>query len=745
MLHVADLIDFQPGISFPDPEKADQTAIRESLVLTGEAAEICNRVFRRLATSPSPQRGAFLLAGIPGVGKTYLSRLMEILLVSPEEPLWSRLQHFLPPPVLSPRALRAQRIVVPTDPTHDLAHFLIETMGGFPEDAGIGEWQETPAAYLRTKETTPPLAEGAPGLVALDNISRRIDNCSDPGQFDGELAFLRNLSDVLSRNGVLVVLVVDEKHIRPERGRTAPLERLAHSCDFLWLSRNNIAEIISLRIAPRNAQQRGEIENITGRFRRSISYADSKGTNLAQIYPLHPQTFNAMFALRKILPGFSPLNFVRDAIASALSRPADQLVTPEELRAYALSNCGPDPAGENAGKGGDLSKIEALLRSFPPESHPSPSSRGDSLEQEKLGGIGRDEGQILEWAALLSGIGEIRTLGLADAEVRMKEWAVAAFEDQVRSLSTGLHPLPEAFLTTGFQKEVLQFEHYLELVNPVIRQLSSGSLGIRQAIGLVRRHFNDDQDRLMAWKALMENLCAVVHWLPTFRNCREYVCGAFPISREELDSSRNRLLQVINQPHLLLNPAERISFERSFLEYKAGYVRHYCSLHREALQIVGVAEEQNSKVDATALRNLELLSSLRHTNQIYLHRVRIIGKWLQHNQCDLPVTEILDNYPRCYCNFNPEGDRHLTLAAEQINSVVQEGIEYFRAILRQCKRIIIEELKLLRVGEAHSKPIAAILSGGPLIPLNSRTMAILNQITEKHPTELLAAIRSIKS
>ncbi len=749
MLRVADLIAYPAVPPFPDAQKADLAAIRESLVLTTETGEICSRVFRRLATFPSPQRGAFLFAGNPGVGKTYLLKLIEVLLADPQEPLWSMLQDVLPPSGPPSQPLEAKRIEIPTDPRHDLARFLIRSLGGSAGGEETVELPGTPLADLsaRILETATAFAGRSLGMVALENISCRIDNCNNPVQRENELTFLKNVSEVLAHNGVLVLLVVDERHIRPERGRTAaaPLESLAHACDFLWLSRNNIAEIISSRIAPRNAQQRTEIDRIPAYVRRNHSFLDSKSISLSEIYPIHPQTFNAMFALRKILPCFSLLNFVQQAIGAALMRPAEQLVTIDDLHAYALSTCCQDATSDDPGRKDLEPAIASLLRSFVPDSPATGRSQIVSVASENVHALGHDRDLALEWAASLSGIAEIRTLNSETAATRLRTWAASAFEEETRVLAAGLHPLPDALLTTRFQKEVLRFDRYLELVGPVIRQLASGSLRIPEAMGLIRRHFNDDLGELTAWKTLVENLSALVRWLPAFSRYRDYIRGAFPTSREVLDNSRSRLLEIINRPHLLLDKGERDSFERVFLEYKTGYVLHYCALHRDALQIVGVAEEQASKVDATAVRNLELLSSLRHANQIYLHRVRIIGKWLQHNQCDLPTSEILESYPRCYCNFNPDGERHLTQAAEQINSVVQEGLEYFRAVLRQCKKVIIEELGVLRVEERHSRPIAAILSGGPFIPLSPRTMEILNRITEKHAADFLAAIRAVKA
>jgi hypothetical protein len=263
-----------------------------------------------------------------------------------------------------------------------------------------------------------------------------------------------------------------------------------------------------------------------------------------------------------------------------------------------------------------------------------------------------------------------------------------------------------------------------------------------EAMDLIRRYFGNDKRQLEAWKTLEANLQALIRWMPEFRVWREYILTAFPVSTGELDALRRHLLEIMNQPHLFLQSAERDSFERSFMTFKAGYTEYYCSLHEKALQVVGGAETQDSKVDGAALRTLELLSGIRQTSQSYLQRVRAIGKWLQRNQCTLPVREILDTHPRCYCNFNPDGNRHLTQAADQINSIVQDGLEYYRSLLRHCKKLIIEELESGHSDDTSSRQIAALLSAGPVGTLTGRSIEVLNGILEKHHAEFLSALRS---
>ncbi len=141
------------------------------------------------------------------------------------------------------------------------------------------------------------------------------------------------------------------------------------------------------------------------------------------------------------------------------------------------------------------------------------------------------------------------------------------------------------------------------------------------------------------------------------------------------------------------------------------------------------------------MRNLDLLSGLQYMDKRFLNRVKLLGKWVQHNQCNLPLRQTLETYPRCYCNFNPGSRQQPADAAALINGTIQDGIEYFRTHLRRCGLMIMVEVQALQVDDSTLKPITALLSDGPMIPLKSQTIKLLNRIIGKYPNEFLAEFR----
>jgi hypothetical protein len=55
--------------------------------------------------------------------------------------------------------------------------------------------------------------------------------------------------------------------------------------------------------------------------------------------------------------------------------------------------------------------------------------------------------------------------------------------------------------------------------------------------------------------------------------------------------------------------------------------------------------------------------------------------------------------------------------------------------------MIMVEVQALQVDDSTLKPITALLSDGPMIPLKSQTVKLLNRIIGKYPNEFLAEFR----
>lgn len=352
-------------------------------------------------------------------------------------------------------------------------------------------------------------------------------------------------------------------------------------------------------------------------------------------------------------------------------------------------------------------------------------------------GKGSDPGQAFEWAAVITGRPEVQTEGADFARNALTQW----WSYSAESLSGKLSDFPEPFRTTRFRKEIRFIEAPLTALKPAFDSLRIGESSFFEAMDHVGRTFARDKERLLRWKEGLKSLAALISWLPAFMKALNYVTAALPLGRDEIDRSRTDLIHAIQESYRFLEPRVRIEFETKFLEFKKSYAIAYYFLHEDALHIVGGLKKDAIRLDPALLRNLDLLSSLPHMDKSYLNRVKLLARWVQRNQCNLPVRQILERYPRCYCNFNPTSLQQPADSVAYINSVVRDGIESLRASLRRCASLITSELKAQNADDSMQQSVALLLGDGPMMPLKPPTLKILNRVINKYPNEFLALMR----
>jgi hypothetical protein len=407
-------------------------------------------------------------------------------------------------------------------------------------------------------------------------------------------------------------------------------------------------------------------------------------------------------------------------------------------RGRLITNQGSHPVGKEIGDQSLARYLSARLAATAAKS-PDAGTPADEIPKGSSDAMHEEGPTALHWAALLSGEDDLRNLDLQSAETRIISWWTSSLEIEAGTLGAKLTPLPVSLMTTRFWGEYRQFVRHLELLQPTLQLLRIGAISFSEAMAQIRLHFKRDENLLLKWKELIGELGGVARWLPAFEHMRDYVCGAFFTSMRSADDLRASLLESIGQPHHFLVAANRDAFDRRFLEYKTQYIDFYYARHEEAMGITAEEKGARLKVDSDALRNLELLSRLNFADRTYVTRVRIIARWLHHNRCTLPVRQILDRNPRCFCNFNPAADPRVSTAADRINSLVQSGIEYYRTIFSRSRDLVIEELKSMRVEQACAQQIAPLLGPGGMLPLSLRAIDVLNRIIQKNPAAFKSA------
>jgi hypothetical protein len=994
-----------------------------SFVLTSETAQIALRILRRLAPFPNPQAGGFIFTGDSGVGKTHLLRYLASLLETPNDPAWESLLTQLQSESRPRVPLNFLSVPIPLDGSIDLGHYLVAELSYGPHSSlspdSPSQPELTEAEFTRLAlDAASKHAGHSLGMLVLDEISPRLERLPDHDRAQREATLVKIVMDAFSSKGVLVILVMAERHLtqdRETRGGTPALQSLSNFCDFIWLSRNNIVEIISTDVATKNDNQRAEIRDILNRLRQKLPFLGPKAESFIDLYPVHPPVFTALFHLRLIQPSFSPLGFVQAALQAHSTRPAERPITLDVLfdhlqselrtreehlpllesydefdtKVIPLLNNNAQAKSRQLLKGiaflticeSQAPSVKALAnalllfdesdflagyslastllidlerkgtrylvvegegldrryRLLPLESETGFSSAGEVLEQKTefaltvprlvhnwlLGEIpdwkehrtsrsessyqyltaplpARDAGprgmvhfksvvdplwslpdlealdksefswivlilspferfyeidqflhelvakseRLLIWrpeAPTRKEIARLRSLitqglltagdtrartkarrelheilaalyierGLftthkdkwcvgdaignknldeylslqlselaqstagerrvkqgaqpvADEERKALRWGALlcgdpenekpeAAESQVKAWRTRIEPvgirrklnqLPETFLSLQFWDSVKPIQAHLQMIDSILTRLIQGDVNFTEAMLEMADVFKQDESHLLQWKESLYNLTDLLGWIPRFEQTRDYLCATVVIDQKQLEQSRNDLWMRAQGSEEFQSRELRAAFDQKFLDFKNAYIDYYYSRHEEALHIVGGSAGAGEAVDEGGLRNLELLSKLLYTDKSFLNRAYVVNTWVDSYQCALPVREILERYPRCYCNFNPIRSARIVQSVAQVNAVIQDGLNYFRTILRRCSKFIIPDLKTNRVDDFYSKQIAALLSQGPMITLKPQCVEILNRIIEKHSADFLAETRA---
>jgi hypothetical protein len=366
----------------------------------------------------------------------------------------------------------------------------------------------------------------------------------------------------------------------------------------------------------------------------------------------------------------------------------------------------------------------------------APKGRASVVSSERAPVEIFTDSQALHWAELLTGRPEIRDGSTEQVRAQLAEWM-----DSVEDFFKKLPELPETFMTTRFSRDLNAIRATVQNLKPVLFSLRTCAFTLREAMAHIARNFGSDEERLLKWRRSLDNLGGFVRWVPSLLHAQDYLRAAFPLGQERIDALRDLLLKIFEEPCQLLEAKTRNDFDANFLEYKKKYLDCYCSLHENSFHLNN-EDNEASRIDPVALRNLDLLSGLQYTDKIHLNRVNILAKWVQRNKCNLPLRRILERYPRCYCNYNPSGNRQPAGIGSRINGVIQEGIDYFRSILRNCEDLIVQELETQHADENTSRQIKMLLSHNPLSALKPQSIEMLNKIIWKHQSEFLASIRS---
>jgi hypothetical protein len=702
-------------------------------------------------------------------------------------------------------AIKSQFVKVPGDPSQDLSSFLISCFAqhspslALPAAGARITPDEFSALLLSISER---MAEQSVGMVVLDSISERIEQLNDPEKSQHELRLYHILSDAFSQYGILAMLVGKEEHFSPmENGeefeshhtwiepQNVPAEKPAKNLpqqeeEFPAQLQLLIYDWIQSEIPSWKPEHSPRYQRDSQALIAAIPEGGKPATGMVyfkSIFDPHWSDEDISRLNRAAYPWvlmiLSPLEFFYefDSRLKEIVSKLPMLIiwhpdAPTKTELESLRSLAHEIAAHEAES--DPLAVEALKKARPILGNlyinrgrllgPSfqrmisgeiaslsigqylsaclsrlPQEKGAVSQGKPFSSDPGNQFRSLEWAAIITDRPELRTKSLDHVQAALINW----WAQSVEGLSKKLPDFPEPFRTTRFRREIRFIEGPLMALKSALDSLRAGESGFFEAMEHLGRNFAWDQERLLRWKKGLESLSALALWLPAFLHARDYLVTAFPLGREEIDKGRESLLHSMDESYRFLEAQARSGFDAKFLEFKKSYMDAYYFLHEDALHIVSGLKKDEIKVDSESLRNLDLLSGLQYTDKSFLNRVKLLAKWVQRNQCNLPVRQILERYPRCYCNFNPCSQQQPADSAAQINGIIQDGIEYYRNLLRGFGPMIMVELKELEADDNALQPITALLSDGPMMPLKAQTIKLLNRVISKYPNDFLAELR----
>jgi hypothetical protein len=350
--------------------------------------------------------------------------------------------------------------------------------------------------------------------------------------------------------------------------------------------------------------------------------------------------------------------------------------------------------------------------------------------------ISDDTGDPLGWISLIANTPSTPDVGEDDAREQLLKW----WNYSTEGISRLHEELPEEFRTTRIWRQIKYAENYSTRLKPVFTDSAEKACSLKESEDRLRKIFSGDEDRLAQWKSILENIRGLIPWLHSFRHARDYLLASFPLRQEHADALRLSLIRSVRDPYPFLEEETRNRFDDNFLEFKNIYIANYGEMHETMRHAIRDVKKEESNVDPVALKNLELLSRLLYTDKSYLNRINILATWIKRNQCTLPVADILQRYPRCYCNFNPCLIRQPAAPVEKIKAIVRDGIRYFQTVLVQCRDRIEKEARSRNMDHGFCRQIDAFIENGSASPIEDQTIESVNQIFRKHPAYFHSAI-----
>ena len=281
--------------------------------------------------------------------------------------------------------------------------------------------------------------------------------------------------------------------------------------------------------------------------------------------------------------------------------------------------------------------------------------------------------------------------------------------DNVGTLD-GFAELPEDILNVRIWQLAARASKTFGSIVENLRGAADGSMPLEECLDRVAEAFSWTETEFVQGEKDLELLASFVRSAAFLEECRAYVAASEITEIEEIESSRERLICLMEV--VAADPNEAYNRELGYAaeKFKREFADHFQSRHSSVMAAADRKAKFAEIMKSDEWAEFEILSQLplfdrRHAASAIEYRKQLSGL-----ECSTDVRKNLERHPYCSCGFslNRSVDaQHLPAA---LIDVIREGLAGFRSkIVKNCDDVIagIEKLAV----EANEPEVEAACRG----------------------------------
>jgi hypothetical protein len=306
----------------------------------------------------------------------------------------------------------------------------------------------------------------------------------------------------------------------------------------------------------------------------------------------------------------------------------------------------------------------------------------DTNEPPPLRPITLSDEELVEWAARLT----MSQMPASLSEPEARDQVRSALADWLKAWRAdnplkNFQSLTEEGLTTRVWNLAESLRKSFGRAVAAVEAMLSKSISLEEGLQRIADTFGNSADNLALNNERGAQLTNFIKELPERTRVRDYLSLAEPTGVDEIESARRELLAITADVHNLFDEDSTNRFNLLWREFHARYTEHYAKTHDETLHDQNRREQIEALTRSDEWREFESLSQLRLVNRRYWDETTTMLEQARHAECELPVRQLLAEYPLCACRFRLTAAETLVRIPQEIVEVVERGRAAYRRTL----------------------------------------------------------------